>query len=379
MKLKSYFSHSVETALGAARRELGSDAVLVHSRKTGPEARFLGEYEVVCASVPEEETAARPGTGRAHSVSQGSSGSDSIEKLSSEILDLRKGIERLSSWVNRTASKGAENACWPAAAAALIDAEVEPHLVQSLLSDDSSVNSSVGETSRNDEQIRSVLERGISKRIKTDASLSGEANRHVVALVGPPGVGKTTTLVKLAVHYGLQARRACQILTADFHRVAASEVLRSYSAILGIGFQAVETPAALGEALEEHRTRGLVLIDTPGFSRHEMRDAEDLSQVLAGRVDVQLVIAASAKAADVHRVVDDYEVFHPSRLLFTKLDETDTHGSILNEAIRTGKPLSYFSRGPLIPEDLEEATKNRVIELILGISVPAVRAVSAAA
>ncbi|HXU48877.1 MAG TPA: hypothetical protein VN727_07500 [Candidatus Binatia bacterium] len=378
MKLKSYFSHSVETALGAARRELGSDAVLVHSRKTGPDTRFLGEYEVVCASVPEEETAARPGASRTHSTPRGSSTPDSIEKLSSEILDLRKGIERLSSWVNRTASKGVENACWPAAAAALIDAEVEPHLVQSLLSDDSSGNNPAAETARNDEQIRSVLERGISKRIKMDASLPGE-NRRAVALVGPPGVGKTTTLVKLAVHYGLQARRTCQILTADFHRVAASEILRSYSAILGIGFQAVETPAALGQALGEHHARGLVLIDTPGFSRHEMRDAEDLAQMLAGHADVQLVIAASTKAADVRRIVDDYEIFHPSRLLFTKLDETDTHGAILNEAIRTGKPLSYFSRGPLIPEDLEEASKNRVIELILGNPVPAVRAVSAAA
>jgi flagellar biosynthesis protein FlhF len=186
--------------------------------------------------------------------------------------------------------------------------------------------------------------------------------------VGPPGSGKTTCLVKLAVNYGLAARRPVLLLSMDTYRVAAAEQLRAYAAILGVGFQVLETVTALAQAIEENRGKELIFVDTPGLGLGETADFSRMAQFLSGRsdIDTQLVVSSSMKSADLSRVVDGFEVFRPQRLIFTKLDETGSFGAILNEAVRTGKPLSFFTGGQRIPEDLEAATKNRLAELILG-------------
>jgi flagellar biosynthesis protein FlhF len=208
----------------------------------------------------------------------------------------------------------------------------------------------------------------LESRITAEPLLGrGEVRPRIVALVGPPGAGKTTTLVKLAVNYGVAARRPALLLSMDTYRVAAADQLRSYAAILGVGFQVLETVAALAQAIEEHRGKDLLLIDTPGFGFGDMDHAGALARFLAGRsdVDAQLVLSSSMKSADLTRVVDAFEVFRPQRLLFTRLDETGSFGPILNEAARTRKPLSFFGTGQRIPEDLETASRSRVSELVL--------------
>ena len=107
----------------------------------------------------------------------------------------------------------------------------------------------------------------ISSRFTADATLGrGPAQPRIVALVGPPGSGKTTTLVKLAVNYGLAARRPVLLLSMDTYRVAAADQLRSYAAILGVGFQLLETVSSLAQAIEENRGKELIFIDTPGLA-----------------------------------------------------------------------------------------------------------------
>jgi flagellar biosynthesis protein FlhF len=216
---------------------------------------------------------------------------------------------------------------------------------------------------------RGALVEELESRFQVQPVLGrGEAMPRIVAMVGPPGVGKTTTLVKLAVNYGLAARRPVLLLSIDTYRVAAAEQLRSYSAILGVGFQLVETVAALAQAIEENRGKELIFLDTPGLSLAETANYSSLAQFLSTRedIDTHMVVSSSMKSADLSRVVDGFEAFRPQRLIFTKLDETGSFGPILNEAVRTGKPLSFFATGQRIPEDLEAATKNRVAELILG-------------
>ena len=173
--------------------------------------------------------------------------------------------------------------------------------------------------------------------------------------------------MKLAVRYGITSRRPARILSLDTYRIGAAEELRSYASILGIGFQVLETTAALVQAFEEHRQKDLILIDTPGLARGEMDCVADLARFLSTYpgIDTHLVLAASMRATDLKRAAERYEVFQPSKLLFTRLDETETFGPILNQSIHTGKPVSFLSRGQRIPEDLEPATEEMILDLVL--------------
>jgi flagellar biosynthesis protein FlhF len=130
----------------------------------------------------------------------------------------------------------------------------------------------------------------------------------------------------------------------------------------------LETPAALSQALEEHRNKELILIDTPGLGPKDQDQGADLAKLLASHpeMDTHLVLTATMKTADLSRAVDRFEIFGVSKLLFTRLDETDACGSILNQSLRTAKPVSFLGTGQQIPEDLEPASRERIVDLLIG-------------
>lgn len=324
MKLKSYFSGTVESAMDLARVELGDEALLVHARPTTPETRYLGAYEVVFGLMPASAAPAPvPAVSKEPSPLRG------------ELESLRRQIDRL------TQSFETPRPASPSPLIALQNEELDLEVARRISSGT---------------PLRDL--------VSTDATLSG-----AVALVGPPGVGKTTTLIKLAARYGLARRKSVHILTTDVHRIAAADQLRSLAAILGIGCDVVETPGALVEQIEAQKSRDLVLIDTPGFSLrelvHDPHEPPELAEGLAN-VDVHLVLSASTKAADLTRIIDAFEVLHPAKLLFTRLDETVRYGALVNEAVRCSRPISFLTNGQEIPDDLEEATVERLSSLVLG-------------
>jgi flagellar biosynthesis protein FlhF len=381
MKIKSYYCPSVEDAMAMARQELGSEAMLLNSRPTPPETRHLGDYEVVFATqMAGDETVEGFETAPPALLLSGTPPAG--DRLSTEVSELRRELESMRRTLTRSAFAPPQ---WLGASpdlsnayAVLTSSEVSPDLAREIVHCAESRAGGPSEpgraplprTPRNGEG--TVYQRALVEEMESRFTVQpmlgrGEARPRIVALVGHPGGGKTTTLVRLAVNYGLASRRPVLLLSVDTYRVGAAEQLRAFAGILGVGFQVLGTVAALAQAIEENRGKELILIDTPGLAFGDLGESAGLARFLSSRpdVDTQLVVSSSMKSADLTRVIDSFEVFRPQRLLFTKLDETGSFGPILNEAVRTGKPLSFFTTGQRIPEDLEAASRSRLVELIL--------------
>ncbi len=372
MTLKSYFADTVESAMRLASQEMGEDAMLVHSKKSGIESRHLGEYEVVFAGGLETPPLAIPAASPP-AMAKISGGRREGEGLSTELALIRKQMERMAETVSKSSSlmtgRFLSQPQFATIFAALTAAEVEPELALDITR---SLMVRRKELSQDEEgalrgELASRIQAAPGLAASAGASGEGRTGQRLVALVGPSGVGKTTTIAKLAVTYGLKARRPVQLLSMDNYRIGASEQLRSFAAILGVGFQAPETPRALAQSIEENRNKDLILIDTPGYGMADGERARELARFLSSQpqIETHLVLSCSTKAADLTRVVNWFEMFRPARLLFTRVDETQTFGPILNECARKNLPVSFLCGGPLVPDDIEPATKERVIDLIL--------------
>jgi len=194
---------------------------------------------------------------------------------------------------------------------------------------------------------------------------------RVAALVGPTGVGKTTTVAKLAAYAQLHLKQKVALLTLDTYRMAAVDQLQQYAQILQVPLHVALTVEDLRSALRFYQDRALVLIDTPG---HSPKDTDTLNQLRGlmdelPEVETHLVLSATTKPRDLTEIAARYEPLRPTRLLFTKLDETSTYGPILSTLARVKRPLSYLGTGQEVPEALELATSRRVADLILPVSV----------
>jgi flagellar biosynthesis protein FlhF len=362
MHLKSFFAATVEAALAEGSRELGPEAMIVQSRRSPAEWRHLGEYEVVLAvSTPPAARTSRPAA--ANPVPAPG------DPLARELAELRRQLDGMRRSLSRSAVSAPR---WlaPSSQAAeifsvLVAAEVELELAQQIAE---AVAARLGPLPVDPEIARRAARVELESRFAVDASLGRPgADCRVVALAGPPGSGKTTSLVKLAAQWGLKARRPVMLVSADYHRIGAADQLRTFAAILGMAYESVESPAALAQVLRQHAGKELILIDTPGLAAAEMDQGHDLARFLAGRpeCDTHLVLSASMKSADITRAVDRFAIFQPAKLLFTRLDETDSWGPILSEAARTHKPISFLATGQQIPEHLEPATQSRLTEQLL--------------
>ena len=202
------------------------------------------------------------------------------------------------------------------------------------------------------------------KRLKT----APEKGAQIQVFVGPTGVGKTTTLAKLAARYALYQGERVGIITIDHYRIGAVEQLRTYADITGLPLEVVMTPRELRHALDKLSGCQRILIDTAGRSTLNLVHIQELANYLGNLppAEIFMVISATTKAQDLKLISENFRCMNYNRLIFTKLDETNTYGVLLNGIYLTGLPVIYITTGQSVPDDICLADLDKISSLILG-------------
>jgi flagellar biosynthesis protein FlhF len=212
------------------------------------------------------------------------------------------------------------------------------------------------------------LQSTIADILEVQVPDSGYAGKqHRIALIGPTGVGKTTTLAKIAAHHLSRFSHSIALITIDTYRIAAVEQLKVYGEIMHLPVDVVLTPLQLEQAIARHQDKELILIDTAGRSPRDTLSIDELKTFLLPELDItkHLVLSATNREEELQEIITRFAPLGIDFTIFTKVDECVNLGVILNTQIHNRSPISYITNGQRVPEDLLQTDKKKIAELIM--------------
>ncbi len=407
MEIKTFRAKTMQQALNLVRSELGAEATVLHTRElnTGLIGRFLRgrQYEIAASA----ETATSKRATPSLAVSPTASRAVSSEGVSATValeqpleIDYRaryreqlrqqaeqdpaqdpvrgpaQGFDELHDLAEQLRERSHQNASrhLPAAIFQIytdmiesdIDERVAQALIEQLRSDarvDAKVNVNDGAS------VQAELVRMLADELTVSGPIEASPGQgRVVALVGPTGVGKTTTIAKLAANYRLRENKRVGLITVDTYRIAAVEQLRTYADIIDLPMEIVSTPREMGEAIARMSDLDLILMDTAGRSPRDEVKIQELKSMLAEAEpdEVHLVLSAVGGARSLTMTAERFATVGTTSLLITKLDEATALGNLLSVTRNCGLPLSYLTDGQNVPDDIQVAESKKLARMILG-------------
>lgn len=218
--------------------------------------------------------------------------------------------------------------------------------------------------------LASVYQKMVLKFGRAEGVQPAEKGPKTLFFIGPTGVGKTTTIAKIASHYCVDQKKKVALLTADTYRIAAAEQLRTYANILEVPFRVIYSEEEIKNAVEDFRDYDYIFIDTAGHSHRNDELLEKTGQLLNAVKQVSecqafLVLSATTKYKDLMKISANYREITDYQLIFTKLDETAALGNLMNLRLFTGVPIAYVTCGQNVPDDIEQFNPQKTVKNLL--------------
>jgi flagellar biosynthesis protein FlhF len=384
MRIKTFYAKSMSEALREVKGHLGPEALILSTKEIPSRAGAWGRssgFEVVAAIDKQDEidvySSGQEGFVPAEEDSLPPAATYSAAGvLNNTVADSKKSTKKSQKIRICAAAEPPLNAPLDSALPFkgrapsilyqdLVDCGVDASLARDLLAK-ALESLSPGQRRSRPALLRSAAQAAL-KLVAPSPNPGGMPTKRVVAFFGPTGVGKTTSIAKLAARLALQKKKKVLLMTLDGYRIGAIEQLRIYAELMGIPFRFVNQISELSRAIEENSQRDYILIDTAGRGPKDLEAMSALAAFVrdSQHIERHLVLSATTKESDMRKIISQFEICSPDHLLFTKLDETETPGPILNELVRTRKSFSYYTDGQRVPDDLHAFPGERIIEVLL--------------
>lgn len=373
MIIKKYIVNNMNEAMNRIRYELGKDAVIISQRKIKkPGFRGIFSPKVMEVTAAIDNNKASIETDMQSSIDaikkametkvpikdkEENSFENLLKSRESSNNDLFKEMQEMKEMILKINNSSNENISHKSEIELNLEKnDLNEELIKTIIARANVIEENLSE----DEKIKRAIEGMISL---ADIKMEG-----VIVLAGPTGVGKTTTIAKMAGRLALIERKRVGLITIDTYRIGAIEQLNTYADIMNIPFKSVFSVKEMESALESMKDCDVILIDTTGRSSKNVMQIAELNSFIQkiSTNNIHLVISATTKDKDISSIVQGYNTLNFNSVIITKLDETTTYGSILNILQCAGKPLSFVTTGQNVPDDFRKINVDEVIDLILG-------------
>ncbi|HBK84415.1 MAG TPA: flagellar biosynthesis protein FlhF [Firmicutes bacterium] len=370
MRMKRFLAASLQDAKEQIVRELGEDAVVLSSRQVKRRGilGWLGFSQVEVTAAIDTPLSSPKAVGEPtirvreelHSDIKAAPWEDFQQDLT-ETRQLLESLSKRMSVTQRPSYPAVVDAYYSRLQKTGLDEEFTLELVEELFSS----------LSPEDYHKTEVVEqRGhdlLALRLRPHVFCADSKKQRVISLVGPTGVGKTTTIAKLAAHAVLQQKQRVALVTFDTYRIAAVDQLRTYGEILGAPVEVVLTPTEMRQTLDKLHEFDVIFVDSVGRSQQNMMQLSELKAFLeAMQADaVYLTISATTQYEVMLEIVQNYQIAKPTAFIFTKMDEAKSYGLIINLLCKTGLPIAFLANGQGVPDDLMQPSVEDLLCLLL--------------
>lgn len=350
MIIKRYIVDNMNEAMTKIRYELGNDAVIVSQRKIrqkGITGLFKNKKIEVTAAVDEKAKKPREVQSR----------DDNLKKEIDELKNMVQVIANKNASPTEKKKDGSRNKLKQK----LTERDIPEEVIEDIYN--------IIKTRNGDKKLSpKASEKEIVEIINDIIKVEDSFNGRVHVFLGPTGVGKTTTIAKLASTCTLYKEKKVGLITLDTYRIGAVEQLKTYAEILGVPFGVIISIKDVPEVMEKMKDRDIIFIDTTGRNSNNMMQVSEIKTYIneLNADSVHLVLSMTTKNKDIKKIIDNYKQVDYTSIILTKMDETEIFGSILTSVYYSKVPVSYITTGQNVPEDIEEVDKEKLIKLILG-------------